>query len=135
MTRIVRWDGFGDCRDGAASCHHSCKRLRKVVRERVEDWGRRVRDLEERRGQGIGSFADLLKARLEWLKARGDLVKEVTAWERGFVKLKQDQGLLGILFVDGDSRPCHGNRFTHYTQPGHWKEEDGSSHNTFSPNG
>src|SRR5262249_34661178 len=67
------------------------------LKERTRVAEQQVRDVAEKAGAGLANltFADVTKARLEWLRARGELIKAVSNWERALVKLRQDQGVLG----------------------------------------
>jgi outer membrane protein TolC len=66
-----------------------------VLTEKVaEDWRARVRDAEDREAKGLGSFAETMKARVEWLRARGDVVKEAALLQRALVRLRELQGTL-----------------------------------------
>jgi outer membrane protein TolC len=69
--------------------------LVSLVRERARSWQGRVQDLQEQADRGIVSFAQVNDARVEWLRARDEVVRETTAWQRALIKLKMDQGLLG----------------------------------------
>jgi hypothetical protein len=72
-----------------------------LLRERVRSWELKVSDLERRAAQGIAAFAELSQARLELLKTRSDLTKEVMAWETARVKIRQAQGILVDECTDG----------------------------------
>jgi len=54
----------------------------------------RLAELEEQKAQGINVESDLSTHRLSVWKARGDLLREVVAWEIARVQLRQAQGLL-----------------------------------------
>lgn len=65
-----------------------------LARDRARSWQKKVEELEEKQKKGMVSFLEILTPRLEYYRARGELVKEVTAWNIARVKLKQEQGLL-----------------------------------------
>jgi len=65
-----------------------------LVRERATMWQRRIADLEAKFKRALATFAEVTDARLQWIKARGDLIKEVVAWERLLVQLHFHQGVL-----------------------------------------
>ena len=65
-----------------------------LAREAAGRWQERIRDLEKQQAQGMPVFADLTSARMEWYKARGEVVKEFLGWKIAVVKLKQAQGIL-----------------------------------------
>jgi hypothetical protein len=65
-----------------------------LAREAAGRWQERIRDLEKQQAQGMPVFADLTSARMEWYKARGEVVKEFLGWKIAAVKLKQAQGIL-----------------------------------------
>jgi hypothetical protein len=67
-----------------------------TAQERVASYEAKVRDLEEGEAKGSVAYPEVTTARLEWLKARGDLAKEVMAWEIARVDLKKAQGLLPL---------------------------------------
>ncbi len=73
-----------------------CQRaeLVSLAEEQVRSWSRRMIELQEREQKGLANFAELTDARLKWLKARGDVVREQTAWERQRVQLHTHQGVL-----------------------------------------
>lgn len=68
--------------------------LAVLAGERVRSWHTKILDLESKEAKGLASSGDTLAARLEWLKARGDLIKEMSAWHIAHAKLKQAQGVL-----------------------------------------
>lgn len=65
-----------------------------LARERVRSWQLQLDDLEARGAKGIASFAEISGARLEWLKARSDLVQAVMAWHTARASIKAAQGIL-----------------------------------------
>lgn len=66
-----------------------------LARDRVDAWRIKQDDAEKQLAAGI-PMADLLVAqsRLEWLKARADLVSEVMAWHQARVRLRAAMGWL-----------------------------------------
>lgn len=65
-----------------------------LAREAAGRWLERIRDLEKQQAQGMPVFGDLTSARMEWSKARGEVVKEFLGWKIAAVKVKQAQGIL-----------------------------------------
>src|SRR5207302_1699969 len=78
----------------AASALACQAQLVVLARQRVESFHVRVKEMEDKSKQGLASFVEVTQAHLEWLRARGDLIKEVMAWHIARVKLKQAQGIL-----------------------------------------
>jgi outer membrane protein TolC len=70
------------------------QQLIALTRQKVRSWQSKVRELEDRNKQGLASFTEVALAKLDWLRARGDLVKEVMAWHIARAKLRQAQGVL-----------------------------------------
>ncbi len=87
-----------------------------VAQERVRSWDVRLADLQEREKKGVANYVDVTEARLKWLKARGDVVKELSAWERELVGLCTHQGVL--VKPCGPPTPDH-----ELLPPGHGKVE------------
>ena len=54
----------------------------------------KIADLETRQKAGLNVSAELVTARLDLLKARGELLTAVTDWHAAEVKLRQAMGLL-----------------------------------------
>jgi hypothetical protein len=81
-----------------------------LARERARSWQERSRELDEQRAQGLSSFAEAAAAKLEWLRARGDVIEQGAARERLLVKLQRDQGVLapecGFGPSAAESRSC-----------------------------
>jgi hypothetical protein len=71
------------------------RRLAELARRRAKSWQEKVDDLERRAAKGLASFADVSTARLEWLKARGEVVSELVAVRVADVRLKQAQSAWG----------------------------------------
>jgi len=67
-----------------------------LAKERYLNWKSRVEDVRERTKKGLASFLEESNAVLEWNKSRQEVVKEVLAYQRARVKLKQAQGLLFV---------------------------------------
>jgi hypothetical protein len=65
-----------------------------LARDQALSRQRDVREVEERSARGLASFADVTTAKLEWLRARGELIEEVRAWHVARIELKEAQGLL-----------------------------------------
>src|SRR5207244_652523 len=59
-----------------------------------------VQEQEDLAAKGIASFAEVAAVRLEWFRARGDIVKEVMGWEIARVQLKLAQGVLALECCD-----------------------------------
>src|SRR5262249_13577353 len=77
-----------------------------VARERALNWEAVVHDWEDKESHGQGNFVELTKAKLEWLRARGKLVKEIMAWEIARSDLKKAQGILPAECGFVASLPC-----------------------------
>jgi hypothetical protein len=71
-----------------------------LTRQKVHTWETRVRELEDRNKQGLASFTEVALGKLDWLRARGDLVKELMAWHIARAKLRQAQGILARECAD-----------------------------------
>ncbi len=67
-----------------------------LARERAHRWEVKVDDLKEKSERGMAVFAELATARQEWLKARGEVVKEWVAWRVAAVKVGLAQGVLPL---------------------------------------
>lgn len=65
-----------------------------LSRARARSWQERVEELQAKFPRGLATLAELTDARLQWLRARGDVIKDVTAWERTLVLLQLHQGVL-----------------------------------------
>ena len=76
-----------------------------LSRQKVQSWESGIRDLEDRNRQGLTSPTEVAMGKLDWLRARGDLVKEVMAWHIARAKLKQAQGLLPVECAEVNA-PC-----------------------------
>lgn len=70
--------------------------LAALTRERVLSWRTKVQDLRGRGQRGLAGFAEITAAVQEWLKARGDLIQEVMAWNIARTRLRQAQGILAL---------------------------------------
>ncbi|HJZ55307.1 MAG TPA: hypothetical protein VKE74_10130, partial [Gemmataceae bacterium] len=79
-----------------------------LARDRVDGWQAKLDDAVRLRKAGL-PMADLLEAqaRLEWLKARSELVAEVMAWHQARVRLRAAMGWLvwETLSEPGERRP------------------------------
>jgi hypothetical protein len=71
------------------------RRLAALARRQVKSWKDKLDDLEDREAKGMATFAEITSARLEWLKARGDVIGELVAVRAADVKLKQAQSYWG----------------------------------------
>lgn len=71
-----------------------------LTRQKVHSWETGVHEMEDRNKQGLASVTEAAMAQLDWLRARGDLVKEVMAWHIAHVKLDQAQGALPLECPD-----------------------------------
>jgi hypothetical protein len=71
-------------------------RLVARARERVEVWRKRVGEIEDRKQKGIAWYAEVMQARLEWMRSRGEAIRATAAWQSALVRLKQDQGVLAL---------------------------------------
>ncbi len=69
-------------------------------RQKIRSWETGVRELEDRNNQGLTSVSEVAMGKLDWLRAHGDLVKEVMAWHRARVKLEEAQGALPLECPD-----------------------------------
>jgi len=72
------------------------RRLAGIARQQARSWKDKLDDLEDRGAKGLASFAEIASARLEWLKARGDVVAELVAVRVADVRLKQAQSFWGL---------------------------------------
>jgi hypothetical protein len=84
-------------------------RTRRVglTRDRVDGWRVKLDEAERQRKAGV-PLADLQEAqmRLEWLKARAELIAEVMAWHQARVRLRAAMGWLVWETLDpGERRP------------------------------
>ena len=77
-----------------------------LARRRAADNQRRVEELAEQQARGLSSFADTAQARLEFLKARSQVVEAEVTLLIYKVKLKQDQGLLAAECCPGCEPAC-----------------------------
>jgi hypothetical protein len=81
-----------------------------LARERARSWQERSRELDEQQAQGLSSFVEAAAAKLEWLRARGDVIEQGASRERLLVKLKRGQGVLALECGFGpsaaESRSC-----------------------------
>ena len=80
----------------AAAMQMNAQRARiALARGRVDNLNTKLEEAKKQRTANIPG-ADLMEAqaRLEWLKARAEVVTEVMAWHQARVKLKAAQGLL-----------------------------------------
>lgn len=66
-----------------------------LARERLDGWAAKLEEAKKQREVGL-PLADLNEAqvRLEWLKARAELVAETTAWHQARIRLKAAMGWL-----------------------------------------
>jgi outer membrane protein TolC len=71
------------------------RRLAALARRQAKSWKDKLDDLEDREAKGMATFAEITSARLECLKARGDVVAELVAVRVADVKLKQAQSFWG----------------------------------------
>lgn len=76
------------------------QQLVALAHRKVRSWETGVRELEDRHQQGLTSVTEMAMAKLDWLRARGDLVKERMAWHIAYVKLHQAQGALPLECLD-----------------------------------
>ncbi len=70
------------------------RELVAIARRRAELEAGRVRELEVRRAAGEAVEADYHKARLDYLKAQSDVIREAVKWKQADVKARQEMGLL-----------------------------------------
>jgi hypothetical protein len=70
--------------------------LVSLARDKANSLRDKVRDAEDQLKKGLGqaSFAKVNEAKIEWLRARSAVVKEVTAWQIARVQLKLAEGVL-----------------------------------------
>ncbi len=71
------------------------RRLAEIARQQAASWKAKVDDLEKRGAGGLASFADIATARLEWYRARADVVAELAAVRAADVRLRQAQSFWG----------------------------------------
>jgi outer membrane protein TolC len=72
------------------------RRLADLARQQAKNGQDKLDDLERRGAKGLASFADITAARLEWLKARGEVVAELVAVRVADVRLRQAQSFWGL---------------------------------------
>ncbi len=90
----------GDVREEAMQASRRCQTA-SLAKARADSLGKVARDLEELHKKQLNvTAADVTKAKLEWIQARGDVVKEVSARERAKAKLKQHEGILPMECPD-----------------------------------
>src|SRR5262249_57256746 len=77
-----------------------------LAQQRVEIARAKVAELREQAEKGIAARAALTQARLDLLKARGDLLAAVVNGEIARVQLRQAQGLLALECRDGGGPEC-----------------------------
>lgn len=65
-----------------------------IARARAMSWDARVAELQELYSKGLLAYGEVTSARLERLKARADVVKEVAGLQIANARLRQAQGLL-----------------------------------------
>lgn len=70
------------------------QQLIALSREKAASWEKKVHELEDRNKQGLASVSEVALGKLDWLRARGELVKEVMAWHIAYAKFRQAQGIL-----------------------------------------
>jgi outer membrane protein TolC len=68
----------------------------QLAQQRARSWQERAREEEEKQSKGIGSLAATTEAKVEFLKAQRQVVKEMTNLQRAWVKLRQTQGILPL---------------------------------------
>src|SRR5206468_8987425 len=79
----------GDVREEALQVARRCQTA-ALAKTRADSLGKVARDLEELNKKNLNvTPTEVTKAKLEWIQARGDVVKEVAARERAKAKLKQ----------------------------------------------
>jgi outer membrane protein TolC len=81
-------------------------RMGTLARERSQTWEKKVKEVRERSLQGLASFAEITATHVDWLKARGDVLHEVMAWNIARAKLKQAQGLLALECTSALGNSC-----------------------------
>jgi Outer membrane efflux protein len=69
-------------------------RLVAVARDKVNRAREKVNKQRDRLARGLGSALEVTTSRLDWFKARAELVEEVVGWHVARVKLKEARGLL-----------------------------------------
>jgi hypothetical protein len=96
--------------DITATVRNLCRQpqLAALARERARSWQERADDLRGKFARGGATFLDITDARLQGLKARGDTIKEVMAWERFLVQLHLHQGVLIEQCREGGCAPAGG---------------------------
>lgn len=73
-------------------CHRT--QVIALTRQRAIAHGRRVAELETKASKELANFEQLTDAKMQWIKARGDVIKAVANWEREYVQLLMHQGVL-----------------------------------------
>jgi hypothetical protein len=68
-------------------------RIVALSRDRVLSAEEHRRDAEQAAERASGSFLEVLKARLDWYKARGQLTTDVMAWHIARAKVREAQGV------------------------------------------
>jgi hypothetical protein len=69
-------------------------RLVILARARAKNAAAKLKEQEDKQAKGTGSVFDVASARLNWLKARDQQVREVTLWHIARTKLREAQGEL-----------------------------------------
>ncbi|HMF15663.1 MAG TPA: hypothetical protein VKE98_00580, partial [Gemmataceae bacterium] len=82
-----------DIRQAAADMNGQV-RLVVLANARSDYAGTKLKEQEDKLSKGTGSVFEVASARLTWLKARDQLVREVMAWHLAHTKLQEAQGLL-----------------------------------------
>jgi hypothetical protein len=80
-----------------------------LTRQKIRSWETGVRELEDRHKQGLASVSEVAMGKLDWLRSRGDLMKEVMAWYRAGVKLNEAQGQLPLDCPNVPATSCAGH--------------------------
>jgi outer membrane protein TolC len=84
----------------------SQQQLVVLNRDKRRSWETKVQELEDRSRQGLASETDVALAKLDTLRARGEIVKEVMAWHIARAKLQQAQGILPLHCPKPAPSPC-----------------------------
>jgi hypothetical protein len=69
-------------------------RLMAIARARSTYAGAKLKEQEDKQAKGTGSVFETTSARLTWLKARDQQVREMIAWHLAHTRLQEAQGVL-----------------------------------------
>ncbi len=85
----------GEIRQDVATIHKRGQMI-ALLRRKVLNWQQHVGEMQEKHQRGLVSILEMAEGRLNELRARADLVKEIGNLERDWVNLRLHQGLLVV---------------------------------------